>query len=140
MACRKRLGLAGSFEPELHPVALCRQTAVAAASLLTFGRDRSREIDLAAEPHEAETVGQFMLEETAGAEIFYTVQDIDTPYFDLSLLTPEGQRLVILHSEAWRTGQNGHGLWERRLPPGLYRLQLTAARSPGILSIFWGYE
>jgi len=83
---------------------------------------------------------QFSLEETAVVGIFFTIRDIDTTYFDLSLSGLDGDSLVILHSEDYRTDRDGGGLWEQSLPPGAYRLVLTAAQSPGALSVYWGYR
>jgi hypothetical protein len=47
---------------------------------------------------------------------------------------------VILHSEDYRTDHDGGGLWEHSLPPGTYRLVLTAEQGSGMLSVYWGYH
>jgi len=44
------------------------------------------EIDLSSRSYEAETLGQFSLDETAVTGIFFTIQDINTTYFDLNLI------------------------------------------------------
>jgi len=98
------------------------------------------EVDLSAQPYDAETVGEFTLGETAVARIFYTIPNIDTTNFDLSLIGPNDDSFVILHSEDFRTDEDGGGTWEQRLPAGDYRLVLTAPQTPGTLSVYWNYE
>jgi len=80
------------------------------------------EVDLAAQPHDAEAVGEFSLAETA--------------VFDLSLSGPD-DNFVVLHSEDFRTDENGGGTWEQNLAPGTYQLVLTASQTPGTLSVYW---
>ena len=98
------------------------------------------EVDLSAQPHDAETVGGFALTETAVASIFYTIPNIDTAEFDLRLIGPNDDSLVILHSEDFRTDESGGGTWEQSLPAGVYQLVLTASQTPGTLSVYWNYE
>lgn len=95
------------------------------------------EVDLSARPYEGEMVGEFTLRETAVASIFYTIPNIDTTIFDLSLSGPDGASFVILHSEDFRTDESGGGAWEQSLPAGVYQLVLTASQNPGTLSIYW---
>jgi hypothetical protein len=95
------------------------------------------EVDLSAQSHDAETVGEFTLRETAVTRIFYTIPNIDTTIFDLSLSGPDGESFVILHSENFRTDENGGGTWEQSLAAGVYQLVLTASQTPGILSVYW---
>lgn len=98
------------------------------------------EIDLSAQPHDAKTLGQFSLDDTARVGVFFSIRNIDTPYFDLRLIGPGDTEHVILHSEDFQTDQDGGGLWEESLPPGTYRLELTARQSPGALSVYWKYD
>lgn len=84
------------------------------------------------------TVGQIVVEETAVVDIFFTIQNVDISYFDLSLVDSEGSRFVILHGEDFRTNEEGSGSWEKSLGPGMYQLVLTIEPTPGILSIYWG--
>lgn len=95
------------------------------------------EVDLSAQPHDAETVGEIALTETAVASIFYTIPNINTTIFDLSLSGPDGESFVILHSEDFRTDEKGGGTWEQSLPAGDYQLVLTASQTPGTLSVYW---
>ena len=85
-------------------------------------------------------VGEFRLEKTSEVGIFFTLQDLDSDYFDLRLVTPEGEEITILHGETMRTDQNGGGLWEESLQPGAYRLLLTAHQSPGRVALYWGQQ
>ena len=94
------------------------------------------EVDLSAQSYEAETVGQFTVAETAVITIFYTLPDANTPYFDLTLNGEAADSLRILHSENYRTDQNGGGQWEKSLEPGQYDLVLTATSGSGVLSIY----
>ena len=95
------------------------------------------EVDLSTQSFDGELLGQFSLKETAVTTIFYTLPNADTAYFDLSLSGPEDDSLVILHSENYRTDENGSGSWEQNLAPGTYRLVLTADQSSSILSVYW---
>jgi hypothetical protein len=138
----------------LHPIphATAAQLLAALFILVLFGagcragqapppdRQLLSETDLSAQVHDDETVGQFTLSETAVVEISYTIPNIDTPYFDLTLHGPNGESMVILQSENYRTDENGGGSWEKSLPPGAYRLALTAAQSPGSLTIYLAHR
>lgn len=95
------------------------------------------EVDLSAQPHEAETVGEFTVTETAVTSIFYAMPNIDTATFALSLRGPDDQNFVILRSENFRTDENGSGTWEETLEPGTYQIMLTASQTPGTLSVYW---
>lgn len=94
------------------------------------------EIDLSSRAYDADVLGQFMVAETAAVDIFFTLQEVDTPYLDLSLIGPAGDEITILHGEGFRTGRHGKGTWKRNLPAGTYQLVLTAHQSPGVLSVF----
>jgi len=97
------------------------------------------QVDLSAQPYDEEVLGEFMVAETAVVTIFYTLPNADTPYFNLSLIGPEDETQVILHSESYRTDESGGGTWEQNLPPGTYRLAVTADPGSGVLSVYWGY-
>ena len=98
------------------------------------------QFDLSTGPVTEQVVGEFTLDETAEVGIFFTLQALNSAYFDLRLVTAEGEAITILHGEEMRTDQNGGGLWEESLPPGSYRLLLTAAQSPGRLGLYWGRQ
>lgn len=98
------------------------------------------EVDLSDHSYDEEIVGEFTVVETAVTTLFYTLPNADTPYFDLSLIGPEDDSRVILHSENYRTDESGGGTWEQNLAPGSYQLVLTADPGPGTLSVYWGHE
>ena len=103
------------------------------------GFELAAEVDLAAQSYDEAVVGEFILAETAVTTLFYTLPNADTPYFDLSLIGPNDKRHLILHSENYRTDDNGGGTWEQSLTPGSYQLVLTAKPGSGSLSIYWGH-
>lgn len=94
------------------------------------------EVDLSTQFFSEEILGEFTLEETADTTIFYTLSNADT-YLRLS--GPDDASQVILHSENFRTDENGGGAWERSLTPGTYHLILTAQSGSGGLSFYWGH-
>ena len=95
------------------------------------------EVNLSTQSFDGEILGQFTLEETAVTIIFYTIPNINTTDFDLSLSGPAGSSYTILHSEDYQTDENGGGTWEQSLPPGDYSVVLTASQTPGTLSVYW---
>jgi hypothetical protein len=94
------------------------------------------EVDLSAHEYDQEILGEFTLANTDDAAILYTIPNIDTTYFELSLSGPDGNNHLILRSERYQTDENGGGMWEKTLPPGDYRLLLTAPQTPGTLSVY----
>ena len=94
------------------------------------------EVDLAAQPHEAAVVGEFEVAETAVVTLTYLVPNVETAVFDLTLTGPD-DNYVILHSEDYRTDENGGGSWEQSLAPGSYQLLLTASQTDGTLTVYW---
>lgn len=95
------------------------------------------ETDLSVRAYEAESLLTFTLEETAVPQLFLTMAAIDTPYFGLSLVGPDGASYTIMHGEDFRTDRNGSGQWSQSLPPGTYDLQLTTAQSSGQFTVYW---
>jgi len=93
------------------------------------------QIDLSTGPYSSETIAQFTLEQPSYAGVFIVIHNIDTTFFDLSVLKPDGTREVVLHGEGYGADQDG-GLWKKTLSPGLYRLVLTSHQSSGTASIF----
>ena len=98
------------------------------------------QIDLSAGPVEEEVVGKFIVDETAVTGVYYSLQGLDSDYFDLRLIGPNGEEITILHREEMRTDQKGGGMWERSLSPGVYRLLLTAQEGPGHVALYWGKQ
>ena len=81
-------------------------------------------------------VGEFEVAETAVITLTYLVPNVETAVFDLTLAGPE-DNYVILHSEDYRTDENGGGSWEHNLTPGSYQLLLTATQTTGTVSVYW---
>jgi hypothetical protein len=93
------------------------------------------EIDLSARPYARHTLAEFQLDEPAFAGVFVVIDEINTTYFDLSVLGPDGYHSTVLHGEGYRVARDG-GLWEDQLAPGAYRIVLTSHQSPGTVSIY----
>lgn len=97
-------------------------------------------INLAEQAYEAQTVGEFTLADPATVTIDFALEEVDASIFDLRLITPAGDSLLILHSEDFRTDRQGGGQWEQNLPAGSYQLLLTAQASHGFMSLSWGHQ
>jgi hypothetical protein len=93
-------------------------------------------VDLSTRVYDEEILGEFTLDKTAVVGIRYTLPNVDITYFDLSLIGPQEEKRVILHSENYRTDAHGGGEWEKNLMPGTYRLALIADGGHGILSVY----
>jgi hypothetical protein len=93
-------------------------------------------VDLATGPFDEVVVARFTLAETRVVQLRYSLINLDSPAFDLSLQGAERARFTILHAEQYRTSEDGGGDWQQTLPPDDYRLVLTAAQSPGTLAIY----
>ena len=98
---------------------------------------RLAEVDLSAQAWEGEAAARFSLAEAADVALYFSVRQIDSAYFDLSLHGPDGYQVLIMHSESYRTDEVEAG-WQRgfSLPAGDYELVLTAVQSPGMLTIY----
>ena len=93
------------------------------------------EVKLSRQTYSAETLAEFTLENPAAVGVFIVVRDIDTSYFDLSLIGPDGYHSVILHGEDYRADRDGD-LWEENLLPGTYQLVLNSNQSTGTAAVF----
>lgn len=93
------------------------------------------ELDLSRRAYSEENLAEFTLDEPASAGVFIVVRNINTQYFDLRVLGPDGYQSVVLHGEGYRTERDG-GLWVESLSPGTYRVVLTSEPSPGTASVF----
>ena len=102
---------------------------------------QAAQIELSSRAYEGEPVAQIHLDEAATLSVFFLIRNINTPYFDLSLSGPDGYQAVVLHGEDFRTDSLGaSALQAFTLPPGDYRLVLTARQSPGELTVQWGFR
>jgi hypothetical protein len=93
------------------------------------------EIDLSTRNYSAETLAEFELKEPANVGVFVIVRDIDTPYFELSVIGPGGYSSTVLHGEGYRAYQESSS-WKETLPAGTYQVVLTSHQSPGTASVF----
>ena len=93
------------------------------------------EIDLSRQAYSTEPLAEFTLEEPAYVGVFIAVRNVNTTYFDLSVVGPDGYRSVVMHGEGYRSDRD-NGLWEELLRPGTYQLVLTSNPSPGTAAIF----
>jgi hypothetical protein len=94
------------------------------------------QFDLSDRPFTSDPVWQFSLKDPAYVGVFIVVRNINTNYFDLSIVGPDGFRSTILHGEGYSASQDG-GLWAQNLPSGIYQLVLTSHQSPGVVSIYF---
>ena len=94
-----------------------------------------RQVDLSTRPYADEPIWQFTLNDHVYAGVFLVVRDINTAYFDLSVVGPDGFRSTVLHGEGYSAYQDG-GLWEQNLPAGTYQLTLTSRQSLGVASVY----
>jgi hypothetical protein len=93
------------------------------------------EIDLSRQTYSAKTLAEFTVDKPAYIGVFIAVRNINTRYFDLSVIGPDGYSSVVMHGEGYRANRDG-GLWEEILSPGTYQLVLTSNQSPGTAAIF----
>ena len=100
------------------------------------GYERLAKADLATQAHDATALAHFSLAQTGEVGLFFTLQNLRTPAFDLSIEGADGSRFSVMHAEDLRTDRAGNGEWRETLPPGDYWLLLTAAQSAGILTIY----
>lgn len=93
------------------------------------------EIDLSAQSYAGEALAQFALQEPTEVGVFVIVRGIDTTYFDLSVIGPDGYRARVLHGEGYSAYQDCC-VWKEELPAGIYRVVLSSDRSPGSASVY----
>jgi hypothetical protein len=92
-------------------------------------------LDLSDRAHSAESMTTFSHAQPADVKFYLTVQNIDTSYFDLRLIGPNGFNAVILHGED-DTAEQDLVTWSQNLKPGEYRLVVTSHVTPGIVAIY----
>ncbi len=93
------------------------------------------QLDLASRARTDETLWQFALDQPTEVGVHAIVQGIDTTYFDLRLSGSNDFESVILHGEDYTANQD-RVTWGRALPPGQYRLVVTAHQTPGQVSVY----
>ena len=93
------------------------------------------EIDLSTQDYSTETLAEFIVDQPTYVGVFISVNNIDTTYFDLSVVGLENFHSIVLHGEGYNANRDG-GLWEEKLQPGIYQLVLTSHQSPGTASVY----
>ena len=93
------------------------------------------EIDLSAQTYSAQMLAEFTVDVPVSIGVFVTVRNINTSYFDLSVVGADGYSSAVLHGEGYSSNRDG-GLWEQNLKPGNYQLVLTSNQSPGTASVY----
>jgi hypothetical protein len=99
------------------------------------GFDLVAQLDLSKQAYSSETLTQFTLDEPTFVGVFIIVKEINTTYFDLSVMGADGYSSIVLHGEGYNAFQDG-GLWEENLPAGTYQLVLASHQSPGTVSVY----
>jgi hypothetical protein len=92
-------------------------------------------IDLSTKAYDSQVLTEFSLDEPAYVDVFIIIRDINTSYFDVSVMGPGGYNSMVLHGEGYDADQDG-GLWEEHLRTGTYQIVLTSHQSPGTASIY----
>jgi hypothetical protein len=93
------------------------------------------QIELSEQAYPSETLTQFTVAEPTYVGVFIVIRNINTTYFDLSVTGAHGFSSTVVHGEGYNTAQDG-GLWEQKLPAGIYQVVLTSHQSPGSVSVY----
>ena len=93
------------------------------------------QIDLSTRAYYSQVLTEFSLDEPAYVDVFIIIRDINTSYFDVSVMGPGGYNSTVLHGEGYNADQDG-GLWEEHLRTGTYQIVLTSHQSQGTASIY----
>ncbi len=101
-----------------------------------LGYERLAQADLAAQAHESHQMAAFSLAQTGEVGLYFTLQNLHTSAFELVVVGAGGARYTVMQADALRTDRRGDGQWEEALPPGEYRLLLTATQSAGLVTIY----
>jgi len=94
------------------------------------------EVDLTTQAYHRATLGQFSLPREGEVGLFFTLGDLETAAFDLSIKGTDGSRFGVLQARDYRTDSAGSGEWRDTLPPGEYHLLLTAAQGHGNVAVY----
>jgi hypothetical protein len=93
------------------------------------------QIDLDAQAHEDEVLYRFTAREGEPVGVYVRIENVDTPYLDLTLVGADGQAYVLLHGESF-SADTGDSQGTYGLASGEARLVLTSRVSPGTLEIY----
>jgi hypothetical protein len=93
------------------------------------------QIDLSTRAYSTEILTTFLVNKPAYVGVFIAIRGINTTYFDLRVIGPDGYASTVMHGESYSAFQDG-GLWEESLAPGEYQIVLTSHQSPGTASVY----
>jgi hypothetical protein len=97
------------------------------------------QIDLSKQAYPSEILTQFTVDEPTYVGVFLVIHNINTTYFDISVVGADGYTSTVVHGEGYAATQDG-GLWEEILPAGKYQVMLTSHQSPGTVSVYFHTE
>lgn len=98
--------------------------------------ERLAQADLAAQAHQDHELIAFSLAQTGEVGLYFTLQNLRTTAFELAVVGADGTSYTVMQADALRTDRRGDGRWAETLPPGEYRLLLTAAQSAGTVTVY----
>ena len=100
------------------------------------GYEQAAAADLSTHGYKETAVATVTLAEAGEVAFYFTLENLDTPTFDLTLQGQDGSRLTVLHAEGYRTDGTGSGQWEHELAAGEYQLLLTSPASAGQVTVY----
>jgi hypothetical protein len=99
------------------------------------GYELAATIDLSGRDTQEETIALINLAKAGDAAIFLRITGIETRYIEVMLVPPQGDPLMLLHSEDF-SSEASVSQYQYRLPAGEYKITLTSLKSPGILKVY----
>ncbi|MBN1440491.1 MAG: hypothetical protein JW929_13865 [Anaerolineales bacterium] len=90
---------------------------------------------MSAKALDGEAVYSFTLDDAAEVGIIFLLEDVRTESLDVRLLGPDGLEFPIFHAEGY-SARRDVPMIETWLEPGDYRIVLSPAQSPGILTVY----
>ncbi len=92
-------------------------------------------LSLSERDYQAETVASFTISKPGDASIFLRVERLNTPFIDVTLISPQGEPIQLLHGEEFSTDVSSSQA-QYRLPAGEQKIVLTCPKSAGLLKIY----
>lgn len=108
------------------------QTGLAPKQVSNFrppvGYQRISTVMLSDRDYQNETVASFSIEQECETGVYLWVKDINTTFFDVTLIGPEGKQFPMLHAEGYKSTYDSAKI-ETNMGPGEYRLVMTGSQS-----------